>query len=127
MNPNTRILLIAEIVICGGLITVAGMLLVALVFMLAITEASEGGFFLLVPLVLLVLAGSFSIFQYWSLAICTIRNKKYRFGVFYYLALLSVIVSSISLAFFMPPLLFLVALVTISAAKLIRIQTSDNF
>jgi len=124
MTPNARRLLAVEVALCGGPITVAAPILILIALILAFDTESKADFYLFSALGSSAL---YSIALYWRLAICTIGRRRYPFGAAYYIGLISAAISTLGLAVFMPPLLFLAALTILNASKLLRIQKSEIY
>ena len=118
MNTS-RSRLIVESILCGAPITVAALYLISTALIVAIGPSLWQTNLWLASLATI---SAYSLYQYWRVAIKTIRGLVYPFDICYYLAATSAAISSLALAFFMPLLLFLVALAASNASKLLRIQ-----
>jgi hypothetical protein len=123
MTLKSRRLLALEIAVCGAPMTIAGSFLILFACALAFDPATSKLDFWFATL---ALAATYALCQYWWLALCTIKGRKFTFGKFYYAAVVSAIVSSIGLVFYMPPLLFLAALLGCNALKLLKLQKLES-
>ena len=104
--------------------TIAGSFLILVACALAYDPTTGQFYFWFVTL---ALAATYSLGQYWWLAFCTIKARKYTLGRLYYAAAASAVISLVGLIFFMPPLLFLAALLMCNALRLLRFQKLEGY